>query len=272
MPTKAAPTPFGHTLSPGAKPRNIGEKHARRVLIAQMFNAYKYGATLEELGEQYGISGERVRQLLKKEGYEPMSLSERRLNGARLRSREVLAAYRGTGSVARCAEILEMRAEHVRVVLDEADPDKGLRRRYSGIDAPSMRWYDNYEILDAIRTAAKESGEPLSKNAYLRVASREGLPAELTILRAFGSWSEACREAGVRSHAARLPSQRVYSDADCVDALRACWEDVGRIPTLREYANWREGRGVPSALTITLRLGGQGCGWTAALNRAFPED
>lgn len=271
MPTKAAPKPFGYTLGPGAKARNVGEKHARKVLIAKMFNAYKYGATLEELGREYGISGERVRQLMKQEGFESLSLAERRLNGARLRSREVIAAYRGTGNVNRCAEILGMRAEHVRVVLDEADPDKGLRRRYAGIDAPDNRWYDNYEILDAIRTAAKECGEPLSKGDYLKVAGRQGLPAELTILRAFGSWAEACKEAGVRSHAVRLRSERVYSDADCVDALRACWEDLERIPTLKEYAQWREGRSVPSSLTITLRLGGKGCGWTAALRTAFPD-
>jgi len=268
---KTIPNQFTYTLQPGAKPRHIGEKYGRSFLVAKMHSRYKYGATFQELGPEFGISGEHARQLLKKAGYETVPLAERRLNGARLRSREVIAAYRGCGHIQRCAELLNMRPEHVSIILNEASPDRSLHHQYSRIDAPGERWYKNGEILNAIRAAAQIAGEPLSITRYRQIAARDGLPSILTVLRAFGTWGLACTEARIKINNAKALVPRQFTSNDCRDALRACWEDTGKIPTVKEYAAWKVGRSVPSALTITLRVGEEGSGWTAALRATFPD-
>jgi hypothetical protein len=70
------------------------------------------------------------------------------------------------------------------------------------------------------------------------------------------------------SKAARLPSQRRYSDAQLTDAVAEVAEHLGgRTPTSNEYAEYAQERGLPSLPTVANRFGG----WNGATERAGLE-
>src|SRR5215211_3628757 len=119
-----------------------------------------------------------------------------------------------------------------------------------------------------------------------------GAPSGRRLVERYGSWRKACRAAdGLlpdgrstgpgkpwRSHAGAGPA-RVYSDADLVDAVRACAASLRRRPSSSDYYRWWRARRaylrrvgsaqrMPSLTVITARLGG----WRAALAAAAISD
>jgi predicted transcriptional regulator len=256
--------------------KNVTAKYARKALVAQMYNRYKYGGTLSEIGREFGISGERVRQLINAGGYETMLLAERRMNASRARSAEIIAAYKRLGSVEDAARAVGIPPDHVKEILNTQSPDNELQRKYAKHINSRPRKYTDRQIIEAIRNAAKVTGEPLARVRYSVIASTHGFPAELTILRAFGTWQEACERAGVKTNAARGTPKglRTFGKADCDAALQACEQEIGSVPSLREYNEWRDGRkDVPSSMTITVKFAAEDrAAWSAALRSAFPDD
>ena len=257
-------------------PKNVTAKYARKALVAQMYNRYKYGSTLSEIGREFGLSGERVRQLINDGGYEVMPLSERRMNGSISRSAEIIAAYKRLGTVEDAARAFGIPPDHVKEILNTKSPDKELRRKYAKHINSRPRRYTDRQILDAIRAAAKVEGEPLARVRYSIIASTHGFPAELTILRAFGTWQDACERAGVKTNAARgtPKGMRTLGKADFDAALQACEQEIGLVPCLREYNEWRDGRkDIPSSMSIIVKFGKEDrAAWSAALRSAFPDD
>lgn len=128
-----------------------------------------------------------------------------------------------------------------------------------------IKVHTNETLLEALRTAAKELGEPLSTVAYQKAAKSLGLPAHLTIIVRFGSWQEACRLAGVRYNPGRGKQSGSTTKTDCYEAMRECRKELGKQPTYIYYTHWARRNGKPSGPTVRVKCGD----WKTAAKEAF---
>lgn len=115
--------------------------------------------------------------------------------------------------------------------------------------------FSDEDILEALRHAARQLGEPLSHNKYDTVP---GGPSSARIIQRFGSWRAACGAAGVESGS---PS-RTYRQRWDRAAVAAAVRDFLQLgSTYSQYEAWaRENPDRPSGATVRNVLGG----WAAA--------
>jgi hypothetical protein len=232
-----------------------------------MASLYESGLTLEQIGKRYGITRERVRQILVRDG---VGTRDRRaaqgLRVERIRQRvldrrdEVLETYREVGRVEEVARRLKLAAPHVRELIDASfSPDErdAMRRQASSkanlIDRESQRAM----LLADLRLAHAQlpAGEVLTGPKYDEWA-REcgGLSSQVVCIR-FGTWNEALAAAGLppspslRSHYTRI------SDEEIFDAIRIVQQVTGRArPSCVDYEKARsDGAPIPSLATVRNR-------------------
>ena len=114
--------------------------------------------------------------------------------------------------------------------------------------------FSDAQLLDALREAAAELGEPLTNGDYdtwQRGRDAAGSPALL--IRRFGSWRAACEAAGVRANATRSTSRR-WSDEDLVAMVAAYLTSEGATGSFADYSAWaRAHDGAPSGATLRQR-------------------
>jgi hypothetical protein len=123
-----------------------------------------------------------------------------------------------------------------------------------------MDRYSEEDLLGVLRLAATIVGEPLQVHRYQQIAAKRGLPAHMTFITRFGSWTEACRQAGVASGETLVTRSTRYSKDDCIRAIRK-----SKATTYDEYAAWAKGRkGYPSGPTVRARWGR----WSIAFKEA----
>lgn len=225
---------------------------------------YMAGATLAEIGEELGVTRERVRQILDKQGVKRRSRMSAHRNGVsrissehakgindafdrELSIRSVVEQYKGVVPASVVREILSPRAEQQR----KRTP-KGLPRKFSDTD-----------IKNAIRRAEDEgftSSQSYVKWRETMVAKGEEMPSVATITVRYGSWSSARREAGatvVRSRNSK--SCRVFTDEDINAAVRrfvSAATAKGVHPSARAYDEWaRKVGNAPLLSTVRARTG-----------------
>lgn len=123
-----------------------------------------------------------------------------------------------------------------------------------------MDRYTDEELFAALRLAASLEGEPLHVFPYQKVAAKHGLPAHMTFIKRFGSWSKACELAGIKPGKTVVTRAVLYSKQDCLDAIRE-----SKAKTYDGYAAWAKGRkGYPSGQTVRTRWGR----WSVAFKEA----
>jgi hypothetical protein len=115
--------------------------------------------------------------------------------------------------------------------------------------------YTDAQLLAAIAAAAAELGEPLRVGAYdawQRGRGDAGSPA--LVIRRFGSWIEACTQAGVATNKTRSTSRR-WSDDDVVGIVATYLRAPGSAGTFADYSAWAQAQeGVPSGATLRQRF------------------
>ena len=218
----------------------------------QMARRYALGETLQEIGDDYGVTRERVRQIINTE----TSWSTTSIGAARRRALEVQAAADRRAvlewSEANLGASIEQAVE--RLKLDEEVVRKYLGRhriRHEPVakKAPDGRSHD--DLLADLRRFHSETGET-SAAAYGRWAKENGVPGHQTIAIRFGSWNDAAARAGIKD-APPIERERRYSDEDLwaavLDGVRA-----GQF-SAREFEDWLVAvEGAPSFATIRNRL------------------
>lgn len=221
------------------------------------------GETLAEIGARYGLTKERVRQILKRTG----GVDSRAAVDARaIRTREaahakresLLTAWREGLSYRTIGQRTGLAAASVKeVIASESTPaDLAARRRSQMVGSGStvVRWSDA-ELVEGIRSAARRLGRTPSSDEY-DVLSRElGVASVGTITNRLG-WSNAVRAAGFEPVTARRSYTRRWTEEACLDALRRVVAELGRFPTLSEYQRiCSEGEDLPSSATLRHRIG-----------------
>jgi len=241
-----------------------------------MATAYASGATLREIGCQYSLSHERVRQLLRDADYDISALkaeAERtrrrqltRQHGGAIR--QMLAAGQTPGQV---AATLGIPVELVKR-LDSRDPAYARARKLGRSKATPMKYTDE-EVLRCLRKANESLGGVLTTAVYTRFAHGRHFgdgrpwPTHQTAHLRFGSWRSALERAGLPANPSTpITGHLLFTDGHCIDAILEVERVIGHLPSVAEYERYAaEMAGVlPSSATIRKRLGG----WQQALKTA----
>lgn len=240
-----------------------------RSTVAKMHKRYEDGATLRELGDENDITYERVRQLFNEFGFNTKK-QHRRLTltsyqqkyNAWERQEEILELYKEFGTVEAVADHIGLSRQAVAPVLSGMERRQMYRRRG---ESPT---YDIEYIKKSLQNAAKVAGEPLTIPGYRKIAPKMGLPADLTVIKAFGSWQAACDEAGVKVNPAEGPRRGSITPEQCIESIKECATELGRIPSYDKYSKWARANKKPSGPTVRVKIGP----WSEALLLAFGED
>jgi hypothetical protein len=251
--------------------------------VQKMYELYERGLTLHEIGEDYGLSRERVRQLFGRAGLRTRSLLEtvelKRAAGLG-RAGEIIEVFRRTKDVAVVAGELEIsRPTIVEVLSAELPPRERAAMSSKPGRAPATaapwvkRRYSNEELIAFLREAGAAVGGTLSRKAYdafargRRTSDGRPWPTQQTAGKRFGSWRCALQAAGLDAY----PSSGVglrerFSREQCVDAVRLVDERLERCPSSNEYECCaRESAGeLPSLSTLRVRCGS----WSEAVRLA----
>jgi hypothetical protein len=168
-----------------------------------MHELYSSGATLEEVGERFGLTRERVRQVFVEAGLATRSNSEtqalRRERIVRERTEEICAEFARSGDVNEVAQRLGIARVLVKEVVSRhfarLSPQFGPRGK-------NQRYSDD-ELLFCVRKAAEAVPGALTTTAYIRyikgqkAATGRPWPAYQTVAERFGTWQNALTHAGV---------------------------------------------------------------------------
>lgn len=226
------------------------------------------GWSLVEIGERFGVSRERVRQIMKDYGF--VSGRKGRRPGP---SPGTLLAVERAESLVRenpgttRADLQRALGVAYTTIGPYLGPEVREALDAAGIARYRAPLYTDEDLIDEIRVAAGELGEPLGARRFDRWSGYGR--SQLMMLR-FGSWAEACRRAGVRcgtvadtAVAAGLGRRR-FSGEDCLSAMR---EAARRSGSARlTYAGYEAyaSKGAPSGTTVRKRFGS----WSAACREA----
>ncbi|MGA2930426.1 MAG: hypothetical protein ABSG43_31480, partial [Solirubrobacteraceae bacterium] len=145
-------------------------------------------------------------------------------------------------------------------------PEVGGRRIHRGGAATA---YSDEELLAPLRCLGAQLGKAPGVERYRALRRQQGgLPDAGTILKRFGTWSEAVQAAGFTPNnrpASPRMGARVITDEEIRRELWRVASIVGHAPSYAEYAALARR---PSPGAIRLRCGG----WTAALKAHFSSN
>lgn len=140
--------------------------------------------------------------------------------------------------------------------------------------------YSSEAILDDIRRFAREvnGGATPTYPLWRDLGPALGYVSAARIVQVFGRWRAALDAAGLEQNGAgtRRGHSSHFSREDCVDAVRACAAETGRMPSYAGYDAWQKSkressvkglRGpYPSAQCVRQRVASK---WTACLAEVF---
>jgi transcriptional regulator with XRE-family HTH domain len=227
---------------------------------------YEAGETLAAIAAYYGLTRERVRQILRKHGGPTADAARRARAGARAAADAQVRAS--------ILEWLDDRPGQSRqdVATHFGIPESEISRLLGGAASrlliraqPGEPQFSDGEICDLLAYIAEEEGEPLSSDTYDSVYLEYGGPVSGRVIQRFGSWNNACRAAGLETNQGRPSYSRRWTEGDLVEAVAAYLQSPGSNGTYRGYETWaRRTPDAPSAQTVRNMLGP----WSAAKTAA----
>ncbi|MGI8729609.1 MAG: homing endonuclease associated repeat-containing protein [Solirubrobacteraceae bacterium] len=233
------------------------------------------GFSLDEIATRYGVSRERVRQILRAHGGAPdpeLVAGARRRRSERLaeaRVDELLVLWRSGAGAASVANALGLQPAACKSTIERfaTEVDKTARRAHLSVSRGSPT-YSERDILVALRAVAAGLSRVPSAKEYALLARGLELPSLPTVLNRMGGWSTALTAAGLTPPAARSARRRRWTQSACWSALRRVVDELGESPTVLSYEQHAAGRDdLPSSATLRNRLGR----WSAITARLAAE-
>ncbi|MGY1792792.1 sigma factor-like helix-turn-helix DNA-binding protein [Geodermatophilus sp. SYSU D00525] len=238
-----------------------------------MYERYVDGETYDSIGRDFGVTRERVRQIVAAVAGPGVRAAdqaraarrearERELTALRSRVMDYLRVNPGA-SRHEVADHLGCRPDEVSIVLG---PDAG---RLLVRDPATMdRVYTRSQVLEGLRRAAAWLGTPtMSSGDYDRAyRALGGMPSGVRILQLFDTWNAALTEAGLPVNAPRRQYSRRWSEAEMLQCVVDYLADDGSTGSIEDYGNWAREHGAPSGQTVRNTFGS----WTAVKSAALP--
>lgn len=223
---------------------------------------FAVGETLEQIGLSYGVTRERVRQIIKRHGKVTPSDARRARAAAKAKQIAELGAQ-VTDLVRRYPGLtLEQLAQRLgRTKIDVSTSlDASSRRWIVQQKAPeraSHRVWSDTDIAAALQLAAEPVGGPLTCAAYNRVRSDIGGPSGVRIIQRFGTWRAACIAAGVAmGKRPRGDYHRNWTDSEVLGYVVQYFSEPAARGSYGDYTKWASSSArAPSGPTVRNYLG-----------------
>jgi hypothetical protein len=223
--------------------------------------------TLDEVGQKYGLTRERVRQLqVRYLGVSAKTFHARRAALTQAERDQRIAAYAAEHPTASGRQIADAVKVSFGEVRDVIGPDQvALREPASRRSVASVD--DDGVFAEIRRIAAKPGGTPL-RSTFFDAHRAPGMIGADRVIQRFGTWREACEAAGVEP----MPSVRkTYTRRWCDDDLRTVLDryvvEAWGTWSYARFEEWlRTQDGAPSAQTVRNQLGGK---WQDLLQQAI---
>jgi transposase len=247
---------------------------------AFLVELYMQGMSLRDIGNQVGLSAERVRQIMARAGNPVKGLRARRKQeeasdtaeaqntiaawveshkGCTLEEIEAATGY----SVDRIHKLLTARLRHL--ILRDTDETE--------LEVSALQKWSKEQTIFALQQAAKRV-TPLTREAYDRLIKNGAVigPVGSGIVHKFDSWVAACEAAGVQpGEAVRDNYQREFSYSDFEAALVQFISESDNL-SVDAYDRWEsQKQGFPSSVLIRVRYGTWLIAWRTALKALRKE-
>jgi transcriptional regulator with XRE-family HTH domain len=229
-----------------------------------MFELRAAGWTLRQIGERYGISRQRVDEIVRDRGGPelPAVIAARRASEAEImqrRSEEIRQWWRDGSPVTIIAERLALPAARVHRSIDTVltPMDRAYRNRSIVLRTHTPR-YSHQQLIDGIREVAARIGRTPTQEEYRAHAHELGLASILTLSKRFGGWQAAVLAADLEplGHGRGRGSRRVWDKEACWRALERVADQLGNPPRFQSYVVLSTGRSdLPSGPTVRNQLG-----------------
>ena len=261
-PRKTSPAPLPTTLDPGACD-DCALVPGSLQRVRQMQSLRQQGWSLDEIALRFGVSRERVRQILRAHGGPaPQDIADARRRRAEEQAEqridELLALWRAGEQPRSVADKLGLQAAACRSTIERfaTDVDRAARKATMA-GARRIQLYSDRDIIVALTSVSARVGRVPSAKEYAAHARALDYPSLPTVLNRMGGWTHALRAAGMQPLSAPARSRkRRWTEESCWEALRSVVEELGEIPTVLSYERHALGRAeLPSAATLRNRLG-----------------
>jgi hypothetical protein len=240
-----------------------------------MYERYVDGETYDVIGRDFGITRERVRQIVASLAGPGVRAAEQ-ARAARREAREreltllrtrVVDHLRVNPGASRheVADHLGCRPDEVSTALG---PDAGrlLVRDPANLD----RVFSRADVLDGLRRAAAWLGTETMSTAGYDKAYRTlgGMPSGVRVLQVFGTWNAALTEAGlpINVQNRNRTYARTWTDGEMLQFVVDYLAEEASTGSYADYGDWARTRGAPSPQTIRNTFGS----WTSAKSAALP--
>ena len=231
--------------------------------VRRMRALREQGWSLDEIALRFGVSRERVRQIMRAHGgpaAEDIAEARRRRAEAQAEARidELPTRWRAGQRTRVVAGELGLQAAACRSTIERfaTDADRAARRA-SMAGARWVQTYSDRDIILALVSVSTRVGRVPSAKEYGAHARELNYPSLATVLNRMGGWTNALRASGMEpvGPPARARKRR-WTDEACWTALRKVARELGEIPTVLAYERHAAGRPeLPSSATLRNRLG-----------------
>jgi AraC-like DNA-binding protein len=231
--------------------------------VRQMQALRQQGWSLDEIALRFGVSRERVRQILRAHGGpDPQDIVDARRRRAEQQAEEhvdeLLTLWRAGEQPRRAADKLGLQGLACRSTIERfaTDVDRAARKA-SLAGARRVQTYSDRDIVLALTSVGIRVGRVPSAKEYAVHARVLNYPSLPTVLNRMGGWAQALNAAGMRPLSAPSRTRaRRWTEEFCWVALRSVVDELGEIPTVLAYERHAAGRPeLPSAATLRNRLG-----------------
>lgn len=233
--------------------------------------AYTAGRAVKEISEEFGVTRQRVYQILDKAGVERTAVGEVSRERKKQKKDEltarIVATYEELGTVSGTISAFRgsCSAKIVREVLGPRPHPK--TRRPGG----QRRWSDA-DILERMRAADAAGASTRSAYEEWRAVTAGDAPSWALITMRFGSWSNARRVAGLQVRESVAGAKRRFDEKEVLTSIGrflVASEQMGVYPSSSAYEKWASmSSDLPSLSTVRMRTN---MTWNDLVNKARPR-
>ncbi len=263
-PNGSSPRTNGHRADSGNIHNGGANERALSERDREMFALRASGWTLREIGERYGISRQRVDEIVRDRGGPelPEVIAARRAREAEIieqRALEIRQWWRAGLSISAIAEKLDLPAARVHKSIDGVlSPIDRAHRNRSIVMRTRTPRYSEEELRGGVRKVAERIGRTPTQEEYRALAQELELASILTLAKRFGGWHAAVVAAGLTPlpHGRGRGSRRTWDKDSCWRALERVSDQLGNPPRFQSYVLISTGRAdLPSGPTVRNQLG-----------------